>query len=290
TNGPTSGRVLGITTYSKPPMHLEGSVSRNHNPLNRWGSWSAYEQADADDGESVTETTWAGRRLVVAHNPERAAEQSTNRRRRIERVDELGERLARRLENQDAGKAGRGRRSTDRSAYQRFHKAVIEQRLSGIIKADLSAPEFHYDIDDNAWAAAERLDGKLLLVTSLNDREAREIVERYRSLADIERGFRALKSTLDIAPVHHRLPDRIRAHALLCFLALVVYRVLRMRLKANEALGLASVERLLEALETVQLHQVHLDGEAIQGISMDRVQRDLFKHLEVKPPHRDHVA
>jgi len=248
------------------------------------------EQADADGGESVTETTWAGRRLVVAHNPERAAEQSARRRRRIKRVDELGERLARRLENQDAGKAGRGRRSTDRSAYQRFHKAVIKQRLSGIIKADLSAPEFHYDIDETAWAAAERLDGKLLLVTSLNDREAREIVERYRSLADIERGFRALKSTLDIAPVHHRLPDRIRAHALLCFLALVVYRVLRMRLKANEALGLASVERLLEALETVQLHQVHLDGEAIQGISMDTAQRDLFKHLEVKPPHRDHVA
>ena len=84
--------------------------------------------------------------------------------------------------------------------------------------------------------------------------------------------------------------QRIRAHALLCFLALVVYRVLRMRLKANDALGLASVERLLEALETVQLHQVHLDGEAIQAISMDTAQRDLFKHLEVKPPHRDHVA
>ncbi|MFV8836690.1 hypothetical protein ACNSTU_17145, partial [Aquisalimonas sp. APHAB1-3] len=54
-NGPTSGRVLGITTYSKPPMHLEGSVSRNHNPLNRWGSWSAYELRDkyANDVEAL---------------------------------------------------------------------------------------------------------------------------------------------------------------------------------------------------------------------------------------------
>lgn len=248
------------------------------------------EQAKASGEEAVTETTWQGRRLVVAHNPERAAEQGASRRRRIQRVDELGERLARRLENQEAGKAGRGRRSSDRTAYQRFHKAVVEQRLSGIIKADLTAPEFHYDIDEAAWSAAERLDGKLLLVTSLNDREAREIVERYRSLADIERGFRALKSTLDIAPVHHRLPDRIRAHALICFLALLVYRVLRMRLKADDSLGLSSVERLLESLESVQLHQVHLDGEAIQGISMDAAQRDLFKRLEVKPPHRDTVA
>ncbi|WP_435106842.1 IS1634 family transposase [Arhodomonas sp. AD133] len=248
------------------------------------------EQAQAAGEEAVTETTWQGRRLVVAHNPERAAEQSANRRRRIERVDELGQRLAQRLDNQDAGKAGRGRRSSDRSAYQRFHKAVIEQRLSGIIKADLAAPRFHYDIDEAAWAAAERLDGKLLLVTSLNEREAGEIVARYRSLADIERGFRALKSTLEIAPVHHRLPDRIRAHALICFLALVLYRVLHMRLKADASLGLSSVERLLESLESVQLHQLHLDGEAIQGISMSAAQRDLFKRLEVRPPHRDTVA
>jgi len=105
------------------------------------------------------------------------------------------------------------------------------------VKADLTAAELHYDIDETAWAAAERLDGKLLVVTSLNERSAHEIVERYRSLADIERGFRALKSTLDIAPAHHRLPDRISAHALLRLLPLGGYRVLRMRLKAKDALG-----------------------------------------------------
>ncbi|MFW6039232.1 MAG: IS1634 family transposase [bacterium] len=245
------------------------------------------EQAQTAGEEAVTETTWQGRRLVVAHNPERAAEQSANRRRRIERVDELGQRLAQRLDNQDAGKAGRGRRSSDRSAYQRFHKAVIEQRLSGIIKADLAAPRFHYDIDEAAWAAAERLDGKLLLVTSLNEREAGEIVQRYRSLADIERGFRALKSTLEIAPVHHRLPDRIRAHALICFLALVLYRVLRMRLRASNA-AYGSVERALEALETVQWHRAEINGEALTGVSVSPEQRQLFKELEVRPPsHRN---
>lgn len=53
-----------------------------------------------------------------------------------------------------------------------------------------------------------------------------EIVARYPSLADIERGFGVLKSEIDIAPVFHRLPKRIRAPALICFLALVLYRVL----------------------------------------------------------------
>ncbi|EQD63879.1 transposase, IS4 family protein, partial [mine drainage metagenome] len=51
-------------------------------------------------------------------------------------------------------------------------------------------------------------------------------------LADIERGFRVLKSEIKIAPLFHRLLDRIRAHALICFMALVLYRVMRMQLKA----------------------------------------------------------
>jgi hypothetical protein len=70
-------------------------------------------------------------------------------------------------------------------------------------------------------------------LTNLPDLAPAEAVTRYRALADIERGFRVLKSDIEIAPVHHRLPDRIRAHALICFLALVLTRVMRMRLKAK---------------------------------------------------------
>ena len=41
---------------------------------------------------------------------------------------------------------------------------------------------------------------------------AAEVVKRYKSLADIERGFRVLKSDIEIVPVYHRLPQRIRRH------------------------------------------------------------------------------
>lgn len=51
------------------------------------------------------------------------------------------------------------------------------------------------------------------------------------ALADIERGFKVLKSEIEIAPVSHRLPQHIRAHAMVCFFALIVYRVMRQRLK-----------------------------------------------------------
>lgn len=50
------------------------------------------------------------------------------------------------------------------------------------------------------------------------------MVHRYRSLADIERGFRPLKGEIEIGPVYRRLPRR--AHALVCFLALILHRVL----------------------------------------------------------------
>jgi transposase len=52
-------------------------------------------------------------------------------------------------------------------------------------------------------------------------------------LVDIERGFRVPKSEIEIAPVFHRLPERIRAHALICFLTLLLYRVLRLKAKAS---------------------------------------------------------
>lgn len=59
-----------------------------------------------------------------------------------------------------------------------------------------------------------------------------DVVRRYKSLVDIERGFWVLKSDIEIAPVYHRLPERIKAHTSICFMALIVYRVMRQRLKA----------------------------------------------------------
>lgn len=241
------------------------------------------EAAAGSTEDAVTEAPWQDRRLVVAHGAERAAEQSAGRRVRIEKLDKLGQRLADRLDKQDAGQPERGRRSSDRSAYQRFHKAVIEQRLSSIVKADLTASRFSYSIDEDALAAAERLDGKLLLVTSLGDLDATEIVARYRALADIERGFRVLKSEIEIAPVYHRLPARIRAHALICFIALVLHRVLRTRLKA--AGSTVSPEHMLRTLRKIQRHTVHIGGKPYQGITRPTPQqRELFEGVGIQPP------
>lgn len=50
------------------------------------------------------------------------------------------------------------------------------------------------------------MDGKLLLVSNTAGLTAAQVVERYKSLADIERGFRVLKSEIEIGPVYRHLP------------------------------------------------------------------------------------
>ncbi len=111
-----------------------------------------------------------------------------------------------------------------------------------------------------------------------------DVVERYKSLADIERGFRVLKSEIEIGPVYHRLPDRIRAHAAICFMALILYRVMRERLRATSS-GL-SPERALSLLGRIQHHRVTLnETQPVSGISsISPEQTGILTALGVKKP------
>ena len=152
------------------------------------------------------------------------------------------------------------------------------------MKSDL----FTYDIDARALGRAQLMDGKLLLVTNVSALSAPAIVERYKALADIERGFRVLKSEIDIAPVYHRLPQRIRAHASLCFMALILYRVMRNRLRA--AGSTQSPESVLASLRRIQHHTVSInDNQPVSGVSaLTREQVGAFAALKVRKPAEGH--
>ena len=206
--------------------------------------------------ETLGEFEWQGQRLIVAHQPELAAELTARRDARLAELETEAARLTGKLDGQDGGRRFKGRQLSDSGAKARFYQAVCEAKLASIIKVDLKSDLFTYDIDERALARARMMDGKLILVTNVPDLTAIDVVARYKALADIERGFRVLKSEIDIAPVFHRLPNRICAHALICFLALVLYRVLRMRLKDRGSPY--SPERALEMARRIQFHQVTL--------------------------------
>jgi transposase len=234
--------------------------------------------------EIVEEAQWQGQRLVVAHNPQRANEQTQQRLTRIGELQQRADQLASKLDAQDEGKKSRGRKLSDSGAKARFFHEVSEAHLSRIIKVDLKGDLFRYEIDETALARAQLMDGKLMLLTNIKDMAATEVVKRYKSLADIERGFRVLKSEIEIAPVFHRLPERIRAHASICFMALIMYRVMRLRLKlAGSEL---SPESALDELRRIQRHTVCInDGAPIQGIStIHQRQIDILSALNVNKP------
>jgi hypothetical protein len=237
--------------------------------------------------EVIDELRWQGHRLVVAHKPEQAAELTQRRRDRLAALQVRAQALSGKLDAQDQGQTQRGRKLSDSGAKARFFHEVCEAHLANIIRVDLKAELFSYDIDEAAQQRTEAMDGKLLLVTNVPDLGAEQIVARYKSLADIERGFHVLKSEIEIAPVFHRLPERIRAHASICFMALVLHRVMRQRLKL--AGSTLSPEAALRQLRRVQRHRVRIDGaEPIVGIStIHQDQADTLDALKIKKPSLD---
>jgi transposase len=245
------------------------------------------KRAGAADQEIIEETRWNDLRLVVAHNPEQAREQTQLRRDRIDQLQTKAAQWAGKLDGQDAGEVRRGRKLSDSGAKARLYHEVCEAHLARIIKVDLKTDLFSYTIDQAAQSQAEMMDGKLLLVTNVQDLKPTEVVSRYKALADIERGFRVLKSEIEIAPVHHRLPQRIRAHAMLCFVALIVYRVMRQRLKL--AKSELTPEKALAQLRHIQRHSVTINaGTPISGIStINAQQSNVFAALKLKKPSQD---
>jgi transposase, IS4 family len=164
------------------------------------------------------------------------------------------------------------------------YRAVTEAHLANIVKVNLAADVFTYEIDQRALSRARMMDGKLILVSNMPDHTPAEIVARCKALADIERGFRVLKSEIEIAPAYHRLPNRIRARALICFLALVLYRLLRMRLKARDSQ--LSPERALEIARRIQFHPITLhQSQSASGLSaMTPQQKALFETVTLPEP------
>ena len=262
-------------------------------PAARYGEFAADLQKLHGEQDNTQEwcnqTQWNNNRLVVVHDPVAAARRTAARDKTIAELVELGQQCSGKLDAQDEsarmGKKSKtkGRPMSDSGTKARFYHAVKEAHLAHVIKVDLKAELFSYAVDEDKKRYLELLDGKLLLVTN-TDEAAADVVQRYKNLADIERGFRVLKSDIEIGPVYHRLPKRIRAHALICFMALVLYRVMRMRLTV--AKRSESPTALLEQLK--RIHQqtvVTADGHTLTGLTeMTAQQKSLFAALELTPP------
>lgn len=257
-------------------------------PARRYGEFldileRFHPELASSDAETVGESIWQDLRLVIAHNPVRAQHQTQWRRSKIEELETRASQWAGKLDGQDAGQVHRGRKLSDSGAKARFYHEVKQAHLAKIIQVDLKSDLFNYTIREGALRQAELIDGKLLLVTNVSDLTPREVVGRYKALADIERGFKVLKSEIEIAPVFHRLPKRIKAHAMICFMALILYRIMRHRLHLAN-IGV-SPESALAGLRRIQHHRVKVNDQHLAGVSsLSKEQSGVLRALKLNNP------
>lgn len=147
-------------------------------------------------------------RFVICHNPEQAERDRAVR-------EALVARLEATIAESDALPADR----REEIACQLHAKPAIRKWLR-------VTPAGRLRIDHAAIRAEEHLDGKFLLRTSDPTLSAEDVALGYKQLLQVERGWRDLKSTLDLRPVYHRKEERIRAHVVLCWLGLLLIRVI----------------------------------------------------------------
>jgi Transposase DDE domain len=156
-------------------------------------------------------------RLIVCRNPAMAAERARKREQLLkltehdlEKVRQMVHGPRGKLKNANAGKIG-----------ERAGRVVNKRKMAKHFTLQITAQSFNYRRNQAQIDEEALLDRIYVLRTA--EPQARigsaAIVRAYKQLKVNERAFRQMKIPLEIRPIHHRLEDRVRAHAFLCMLA-----------------------------------------------------------------------
>jgi len=107
----------------------------------------------------------------------------------------------------------------------RVGKVVNQYKVAKHFELVIDETSLSFSRRHEAIAAEAALDGIYIIRTSVSTErmDAPECVRSYKSLANVERAFRSLKTVdLKVRPIHHRTENRVRAHIFLCMLAYYV--------------------------------------------------------------------
>ena len=107
----------------------------------------------------------------------------------------------------------------------RVGKIINQYKVAKHFELAISEAAFSFQRKSDSIAAEAALDGLYIIRTSVpaTQMEGADCVRNYKSLANVERAFRSLKTIdLKVRPIHHRLADRVRSHIFLCMLAYYV--------------------------------------------------------------------
>lgn len=174
---------------------------------------------DERDLAEVTSPEFPDERLVVCRNPLLAAERARKRQDLLAATETELAKVTKAVMRQRQPLRGADRIGLAVGAVLNRYKMAKHFSLT------ISEDHFAFARNLEAIEAESQLDGIYVIRTNLaaDDLAASEVVRSYKDLSRAERAFRSLKTVdLEIRPIHHRLPDRVRGHVLLCMLAYYV--------------------------------------------------------------------
>ena len=160
---------------------------------------------------------YPGERLVACRNPELAKLRTHTR-------DDLLQATEKNLDKVRASVAAGRLTGKDRIGV-RVGKVVNQYKVAKHFDLHIGDETFSFQRKADSIAQEAALDGIYIIRTSVSATrmDAADCVRHYKSLANVERAFRTMKTIdLKIRPIHHRLADRVRAHIFLCMLAYYV--------------------------------------------------------------------
>jgi hypothetical protein len=203
-----------------------------------------------------------GERFVICHNPEAADRDAKIRERLLAQLGEL-------IDTSDTLSATKRAELRGVISTKPGLNRYLRVTGGGLLRVDAAAIK-----------TEQKLDGKYLLRATDPHLSTEDIALGYKQLYEVERGWRSMKTELDLRPVYHRLEERIRAHVILCWLALLLVRV-------TETTTGSTWHQLREHLD--ELHLGTFTGTAgtyRQRTELTKPQRDIFTRLGLAAPKK----
>lgn len=263
-----------------------------HEALSRQGRYQSVR--DNLRVKEVKIASTPGVRWIICHNPDEAERDQAAREAALARITTELDRISlARTRAREQARARRAAAAAMSAAVRKKAERKTEVDEAAHVKAECAlrehpalgrwlrqTPSGRLALDRAKITAETRLDGKYLLSTSDPDLSAEDVALGYKNLLEAERGFRDLKSTIELRPVFHRIEPRIRAHVLLCWLALLLIRVAERRTgqtwrQINHELG--------------RLHAITLAGPAgtvVQTTEPTTAQSSILRACGLAPPPR----
>ncbi|HSV60367.1 MAG TPA: IS1634 family transposase, partial [Variovorax sp.] len=160
---------------------------------------------------------YPGERLVACRNPQLARLRTHKREELLAATEANLQKIKARV---DGGKlAGKD------AIGLRVGKVINQYKMAKHFELAIGDTTFTFARKRDTIAAEAALDGLYIIRTSVapTQMDSADCVRHYKSLANVERAFRSLKTIdLKVRPIHHRTADRVRAHIFLCMLAYYV--------------------------------------------------------------------